>query len=80
MTNLQPVSPAQVRAARGLLGWSQQKLADVSGKSRKTVVNFETMIGSAEDETISALKKTLEQAGIQFVNNASGEGVIRSQR
>lgn len=36
-----PLSPAQCRAARGLLDWTQERLAEAAGISRSTVRDFE---------------------------------------
>lgn len=36
-----PLSPAQCRAARGLLDWTQERLAEAAGVSRSTVRDFE---------------------------------------
>lgn len=60
------LKPEQCRGARGVLGWSQLKLAQEAGVSLKTIQNFEHGKHSANKATISMLKVTLERAGISF--------------
>jgi transcriptional regulator with XRE-family HTH domain len=68
------ISTAQVRAARGLLGWSQSRLANAASVSRATVNRAEATEGpiGAEAPLVAALVK----AGIIFVEaNGDGPGV-----
>jgi transcriptional regulator with XRE-family HTH domain len=67
----------QLRAARGLLGWSQSKLAASAGLSLPTVKRVETGSGPrVSQEARERLKQALEAAGIEFLDeNASGVGV-----
>ena len=67
----------QLRAARGLLGWSQSKLAANAGLSLPTVKRFETGSGPrVSQEARERLKQALEAAGIEFLDeNAGGVGV-----
>lgn len=66
MTDTQP-SAAQIRAARALLDWSQQMLADRSGIARRTVAAIETGDHRVTDESIQAVRTSLETAGIVFL-------------
>ena len=34
------ITPAQIRAAQALIGWSQDQLADRSGVSKSMIVRF----------------------------------------
>jgi transcriptional regulator with XRE-family HTH domain len=71
--------PGQIRAARGLLGWSQQDLAVASGTARRTVTTLE-MDGSASEPSKSAVTKALEEAGVEFIGGPSDPGVrLRSK-
>jgi transcriptional regulator with XRE-family HTH domain len=63
------MTPALIRAARGLLGWQQQELADKAGLSLSAVNNYEREIGSTRQTTINAMIATLEEAGIEFLPN-----------
>jgi transcriptional regulator with XRE-family HTH domain len=67
----------QLRAARGLLGWSQTELAVRAGLSLPTVRRVETETGPrVSDEAREKLKHVLEVAGIAFLDeNGGGAGV-----
>lgn len=71
------ISPAQSRAARGLLGWSQTKLADAAGLSLPTVKRWETSNGArVSDDAIDKVRAALEAAGVEFIpKNGGGAGV-----
>lgn len=56
----------QIRAARGLLGWSQERLAEATGLSRITVARAETI--DVSTDTSDAIEKALEAAGVEFTN------------
>jgi transcriptional regulator with XRE-family HTH domain len=60
--------PAQSRAARGLLGWSQTRLAALAGVSLSTVSEFEKGQRSPIPNNLAALKRALEAAGVEFIN------------
>ena len=69
-----PATIAQLRAARGLVGWSQGDLAGAAELSRATINRAETIGVSAE--TVVAIQRTLEKAGVIFVaENGEGPGV-----
>jgi transcriptional regulator with XRE-family HTH domain len=62
------ISNLQIRAARALLGWSQQRLADEAGVSPITIKRLE---GSDETfqarfETVMKVKAAVEGAGVVF--------------
>ena len=68
------ISSSQMRAARGLIGWSQSELAAAAGLSRPTVERAETK--TASDETFAAIQRALEKAGVIFQDeNGDGPGV-----
>lgn len=75
------LSSAQCRAARALIGWSQNQLVEASGVAKSTVANFE--IGSREphSRTLRDLRAALEAAGIEFLDDgqasASGGAGVR---
>ena len=71
------ISPAQMRAARGLLGWSQTKLGAEAGMSLATVKRYETAAGAkVSDDAVEKLRTALESAGVQFIaENDGGPGV-----
>jgi PAS domain S-box-containing protein len=68
-----PLTPGQVRAARGYLGWSAEQLADHAGVSFSTVRRVETPgERGVRDQSIAAIRKALERAGIAFSTSADG--------
>ena len=71
------VAASQLRAARGLLDWSQSKLADAAGLSLPTVKRFETGNGArVSEDAVRRLVAALEEAGVVFVDpNGHGAGV-----
>jgi transcriptional regulator with XRE-family HTH domain len=75
------ISPAQVRAARALLRMTQGQLAKAAGLGLSTVVDFEKGRRQVSDETVEAIRKALERAGLELIyENGGGEGVRRKRR
>jgi len=70
-----PLSQAFVKAARMLLDWDQQKLANATGLSISTVGRFEAGAG-VHDETMYAMVKAFEEAGLIFLYSQDGSCVI----
>ncbi len=62
------ISSRQIKAARMLLGWKGQDLADKSGVGITTLRRYETQDGipNANKFVIKAIKTCLEEAGIIF--------------
>jgi len=77
-----PMSPAQCRAARALIGWSQDQLSSASKVAKATIANFEAAKRSPYDRTLADLQAALEAAGVIFVaENGEGPGVrLRKRR
>ncbi|EME69052.1 hypothetical protein H261_15365 [Paramagnetospirillum caucaseum] len=71
------ISARQIRAARALLGWSQQDLADRAIISVNALRRLEAEQVDPRLSTISAIKAALEGAGIEFqsADQTKGEGV-----
>jgi transcriptional regulator with XRE-family HTH domain len=69
----------QIRAARALLGWSQDKLARRAGIGLATLRRIEQNEGVLKGNfsTILKIEKALEQAGIHFTEDDSGEIGVR---
>src|SRR5687768_2630670 len=73
----------QLRAARALLGWSQQQLADCSKVGIATIRRIEAQSGPIRviSETLWRLQTCLENSGIQFIgpDQIDGPGVRLSK-
>jgi transcriptional regulator with XRE-family HTH domain len=70
------MTPAQCRAARALLDWSQQQLADAARVGNATIRNFESGRSSPQNATLEVLRRALEAAGVEFIpENGTGAGV-----
>jgi PAS domain S-box-containing protein len=68
-----PLTPGQVRAARGYLGWSAEQLADRAGVSFSTVRRIETPgERGVRQQSLAAIRSALEEAGIRFAVDRDG--------
>ncbi len=66
----------QCRAARALLGWSQDALAEASGVAKATLADFERGARSPYSRTLGDIQRALEAAGVVFIpENGGGPGV-----
>jgi len=74
------ISSSQVRAAKALLRWSGEDLAIKSGISLSTVRRVESSEGIPEAQnikTIMAIKKALEDAGVEFIGSPDDRPGVR---
>jgi transcriptional regulator with XRE-family HTH domain len=70
------ISSAQCRAARGLLGWSQQNLADHAKVGIVTVRQLEAGVHEPRRATLDVVRRAFEAAGVEFIDeNGGGFGV-----
>jgi transcriptional regulator with XRE-family HTH domain len=70
------IDPAQCRAARGLIGWSQSDLSEASKTATKTVADFERGARIPYPRTLEDIRAALETAGVEFIaENGGGPGV-----
>ncbi len=70
------ITPAQCRAARGLLAWTQDDLAKAAKVGLNTLRNFEAGKSVPMTNNLGAIQGALEAAGIQFISeNGGGAGV-----
>ena len=68
--------PGQLRAARALIGWSQDQLAEASKVAKATIANFEAGKRQPYDRTLEDIRAALESAGVEFIaENGGGAGV-----
>lgn len=76
--SIEKISIRQVKAARALLAWSQEDLAEASGVSIPTVARLEAADGPVGGRvaTVEAIKTALEKAGVTFLeDDGQGTGV-----
>jgi transcriptional regulator with XRE-family HTH domain len=66
------ITPAQIKAARSLLGWTQVELSRRSNVPNSVIALYETRTRSPARGTIGDLRKTLEAAGFEFFDGGSG--------
>jgi len=70
------ITARQIRAARALLNWSQQQLADKAIISLNAVRRLEGGEVDSRLSTITAVQKALAKAGVEFLSAGDkGEGV-----
>jgi len=70
------LTPAQVRAARALVAWSQQDLAKNAHVGASTVADFERGQRTPVANNAEAMRSALENAGVKFM--AGGAVLIGS--
>ena len=70
---------SQIRAARALLGWSQNKLARAAGIGLATLQRIEQNEGVVKGNfsTILKIQNVLEHGGIHFTDDEAGEIGVR---
>jgi transcriptional regulator with XRE-family HTH domain len=61
------LTPEQCRAARGLLDWTQEELAERAGISRSTVRDFEKGRHELHRTTEAQILLALERAGVRLI-------------
>ena len=70
------LTPGQVRAARGLLGWSRRELSIVSRVSHNTIKALELGKTDPRRSTMQKLARTFTAHEVLFVHGVKGDGVI----
>ncbi len=74
------MQPEQMRAARSLLNWSLERLAEESGVHRNTLSNFETRKYLGDPEKLAVVKRTLESAGVIFIEESGEAAGVRLRK
>jgi transcriptional regulator with XRE-family HTH domain len=70
------MTPAQCRAARGLIKWTQHELAAAAKADIAAIRNLEDERSLPPSATIDLLQRTLEANGVEFIaENGGGLGV-----
>lgn len=63
------LTPAQIRAARSLLGWNGVELAKAAGVSLQTIRRMESELGPGRSSAakVEGVRRALETAGVIFL-------------
>jgi transcriptional regulator with XRE-family HTH domain len=70
------ITPAQCRAARGLIAWSQSDLAQKAGIGAVAVHQLESGSSNPRRSTLTVIRQAFEAAGVEFIEeNGGGPGV-----
>jgi ribosome-binding protein aMBF1 (putative translation factor) len=68
------LTPAQLKAARALVGWSREMLASKAGVSAQTVTGFELLDADSKISTLHKMRRALEAAGVEFLDEDENSG------
>ncbi len=73
------ISTGQVRAARAMLRWRAQDLANASGVGVATIRRMEVLDGvpSGQIRSLAAIQSALEAAGVEFIGTADDRPGVR---
>jgi transcriptional regulator with XRE-family HTH domain len=75
-------SPAQIRAARALLGISAQQLARLADVGSATVQRYEAGGGAQQRarDTLAKIQRALEREGVEFIGDPEASPGVRLKR
>lgn len=68
------LTPAQVRAARALLNWTQEDLAQATKLFVGTIKEFEQERSNPKRSTLLDMERALKKAGVEFIEPEGGKG------
>jgi predicted transcriptional regulator len=74
------ISSKQIRAAKAMLKWSGEELANKAGVSLSTIRRIESQDGILEGQnmsTVMSIKSALEKAGIEFIGSPDDRPGVR---
>lgn len=71
------LTPAQCRAAREILDWTQDDLAHAAGVSIFTLRDFEDGRRTPDAPTLALLRRAFEGAGLEFGQSERGMADVR---
>lgn len=73
------ITSGQIRAARALLRWNAEQLAERAGIGIATIRRIELMEGvpTGNIRTLESLKKALEEGGVEFIGSAVDKPGVR---
>lgn len=67
--------PQQLRAARAILGWSAEALAQEAGVSTATIRRYETIGEHMKEATVSAIVAALARHGLVLISSSTETGL-----
>jgi transcriptional regulator with XRE-family HTH domain len=73
------MTPAQCRAARAIIGWSQEELAAASKVEKATIAILELGERAPDASTLDDLRAALEAGGVEFISIGGQQGVLRKR-
>ena len=73
------LTSAQIRGARGFVGWSARELAEKAQLGLSTVQRAEAG-GSLTAANMAAIRRALEEAGVEFIPENGGGAGVRMRR
>jgi len=70
---------SQIRAARGALDWTIEKLAIESGVGARTIKRYEAIIGvpTSKKDNLEKIRVAFEAAGIEFIGTPEDRPGVR---
>jgi len=71
------MTPAQCRAARGLLDWSQHQLAESAHVGNTTICNFESGKATPRTAKVDVMRRALKAGGVIFLDGDGGGPGVR---
>ncbi len=74
------LTPEQCRAARGLLDWTQEDLAQKAGVSRSTIRDFEKGRHWPHPSTATQVVAALEKGGVLLIPSDEAGAGVRLQK
>jgi DNA-binding transcriptional regulator YiaG len=74
------MTPEQCRAARAMLNWSQDKLAELAHISVITVRTFEGGKSKPQPSTMHLMRQAFEANGVEFTNGDAPGVKLRRPR
>jgi transcriptional regulator with XRE-family HTH domain len=73
-------TPAQCRAARGLIDWSQLELAQRAGVGIVTIRQLEAGNHAPRRATLEVVRRALEAGGVEFIDESGGGAGVRLRK
>jgi len=65
---MMPISPAQCRAGRALVAMDQITLAKAASITRNVIISFERGRTTPNRNNLAAIRRALEDAGVEFLD------------